>query len=516
MVQIHQLAYSHPNRDVLFKNLSFSLADSSKTGLAGNNGSGKSTLLKLIAGELSPASGSIFTDDTPWFIPQNTGQFSHLTVARALKADSSDFENPDGRCREALGFWGLSGLDLSLPLGNLSSGQQTTVFLAGLTLHQPRFVLMDEPGNHLDEPGRSRLERYIRKTKSTLLLVSHDRDLLNLMDEIAELTGNGISLYGGNYDFFSEQKQLATDALYRQIAGREKELRLARETERVTAERQNRSNSRGRRKQEKAGTPKIMMNALRNKAENSTARLKDIHQEKMGRIESDLNRMKDSLPAPDKIRFGLSPSRLHRGKILLRAENLNFTRTSLPVWKQPLGFTLLSGDRVVLSGKNGSGKTTLINLITGQLSPTGGTLYRSSDQIILLDQTYSLIQPSLTILEQAWQFNTGRLQEHDLRIRLIRFLFGKEDWGKPCGVLSGGERMRLLLCCLTILNEAPDLIILDEPTNNLDLQNRIILSRSLQNYQGTLLIVSHDGHFVRDLNPTRLMALDPETGLKES
>jgi ATPase subunit of ABC transporter with duplicated ATPase domains len=139
-------------------------------------------------------------------------------------------------------------------------------------------------------------------------------------------------------------------------------------------------------------------------------------------------------------------------------------------------------------------------MILGQFEPQSGSIERADVQSIYMDQDYSLIDPALQVYEQAQQFNSGALQEHEIKIRLNRFLFTKEDWDKPCKALSGGEKMRLMLCALTISNQAPDMIILDEPTNNLDLQNIKILTAALNEYQGTLLVVSHDEYFLKQIN----------------
>jgi ATPase subunit of ABC transporter with duplicated ATPase domains len=153
-----------------------------------------------------------------------------------------------------------------------------------------------------------------------------------------------------------------------------------------------------------------------------------------------------------------------------------------------------------LKGQNGSGKTTLIKIITKKLAPKQGTIYKAESTIVYIDQDYSLIDNQLTIYEQAEKFNNSGLQEHDIRMRLNRFLFSQNDLEKSCSSLSGGEKMRLMLCCLTISNQAPDIIILDEPTNNLDIQNIEILTQAINEYQGTLIVVSHDEYFLEQID----------------
>lgn len=177
------------------------------------------------------------------------------------------------------------------------------------------------------------------------------------------------------------------------------------------------------------------------------------------------------------------------------------------VLNTPVNLLIKSGERIAIKGSNGSGKTTLIKLILGDLEPSQGEFYRAFNGRVYIDQDYSLINNDLTVFQQASAFNSG-LQEHEIKIRLNWFLFSKEFWDKKCGDLSGGEKMRLMLCCLTIAHKAPDLIILDEPTNNLDIQNIKILTVAVDDYQGTLIVVSHDEYFLGEINVTRLIELD--------
>ena len=404
-------------------------------------------------------------------------------------------------------YWQLKDLDLSKKMETLSGGQKTKVFLAGIYIHEPELVLLDEPSNHLDISGRQLLYDFIQSTQSTLIAVSHDRKLLNLLNTVCELSKRGITVYGGNYDFYTEQKQIESNALNQELQSKEKALRKAKEKERETLERQQKLDSRGKKKQEKAGVARIMMNTLRNNAENSTSKMKSVHTEKIGSVSQELQELRSSLPDIDKMKFGFDNSALHKGKILFTANDLNFSYDTQPLWTENLNFKITSGERIALKGKNGSGKTTLIKLILGNIEPQTGTVYRADNKSVYIDQDYSLIDDKLKVYEQAEQFNTSALQEHEIKIRLNRFLFTKEDWDKSCNALSGGEKMRLMLCCLTINNQSPDIIILDEPTNNLDIQNIEILTRAINEYRGTLIVVSHDETFLEQTNIERTIQL---------
>lgn len=529
MLILQGVSYTHPNRDLLFADINLVINKQDKIALIGNNGTGKSTLLKILAGNLYPSHGLVKADSKPYYIPQLFGQFNEFSVAQALHIEDklkalkdilegnvtnanlsllNDDWTIEERCMEAFAYWKLDGLDITQKMKKLSGGQKTKIFLAGIIINRPTIVLLDEPSNHLDSPGRNILYDYIKSTTHTLVVVSHDRTLLNLLPTVYELNQQGITAYGGNYDFYKEQKLIETEALNQDLRSKEKAYRKAKETERESMERQQKLDARGKKKQEKAGLPTIVMNNLRNKAENSMAYLKSVHTEKVDSIAQDLNQLRKELPVMDKIKMGFNDSELHRGKILITAKDLNFGYGDLMTWKHALNFQITSGERIIIKGLNGSGKTTLIRIILRELQPQSGTIVTASSKAIYIDQDYSLIDNTLNVYQQAQLFNDGTLQEHEIKIRLTRFLFTKSFWGNPCRALSGGEKMRLMLCCLTVGNHAPDMIIMDEPTNNLDIQNIDILTAAINEYKGTLLVVSHDTHFLKQINAERIITLE--------
>ena len=528
MLSIQQVAYAHPNKDVLFSNIQFNIGHHQKVALIGNNGAGKSTLLHIMAGGLTATEGNVVIGSSPYYMLQIFGQFNHLSVAAALQIEGKlhalreilagnvteanltildDDWGIEERAREALAQWGLAAVHLDQSLATLSGGQKTKVFLAGIAIHQPAIILLDEPSNHLDMQARQQLYELIKNSRATMVVVSHDRTLLNLLDTVFELSKNGISQYGGNYDFYLEQKELEAAALAQDVKSKEKALRKAKEVERESIERQQKLDARGKKKQEKAGLPTISMNTLRNNAEKSTARIKSVHEEKTGNISQELNELRKELPDKDRMKIGFDHARLHKGKILVTASNINLQYDARTLWPEPLSFQITSGERITITGANGSGKTTLLKLILGQMEPASGNIFRAMNKTLYVDQDYSLIDDRLKVYEQAAKFNQSALQEHEIKIRLTRFLFTQEYWDKPCETLSGGEKMRLMLCCLTISGEAPDLIVLDEPTNNLDIQNISILTAAINEYEGTLLVVSHDAFFLKEINVVRNIAL---------
>lgn len=529
MLYIHQLTYNHPNKEELFQAISFTVNNQEKIALVGHNGTGKSTLLKLIAGLLVPTSGQIQVDSQAYYIPQVVGQFNHLSLAEALHIDHqlkalseilhgdvttqnlevlNDDWTIEERALEALRYWELDQFEWSQSMAELSGGQKTKVFLAGLHIHQPKFVLLDEPTNHLDSEARELVYHYISTTSATLIVVSHDRELLNRLNKVIELRSDGVKTYGGNYAFYTTQKDIETSALQMDMNNQEKALKKAKEKARDTLERQQKLDARGKKKQEKAGISTIMMNTLRNQAEKTTAKTKGAHADKIQSLTTDLHRLRDKVASLEEIKVFFDDSTLHTGKLLVHAEHINFGYSANLLWKNPMNFQLLSGDRVALKGKNGAGKTTFVQLVLGELQPSQGTISRHFTSAMYIDQEYSIIQDRQTVIQQAESFNSQALADHEVKIRLNRFLFSKSTWDKPCSTLSGGEKLRLILCCLTIGQHSPDLIILDEPTNNLDLQNTMLLTHAIKNYKGTLLVISHDSVFLKAINCHREIKIE--------
>jgi len=529
MIFLHDITFGFPAGDLLFNSITLTIPSHSKSALVGSNGMGKSTLLKVMAKEMEPLQGNINAEGEIFHVPQMFGNFSQLTIAQCLKIDKklNAFQNItngevdeiyfetlnddwdiEERCQQALQYWKLENLDLNQKLESLSGGQKTKVFLAGIQINQPEIILLDEPTNHLDLEGRNLLYDFIEKSNATIVMVSHDRTLLNLADTIFELSNQGISCYGGNYDFYAEQKAIENETLHNDIHAKERALKKAKEKEREMLERKQKLDARGKGKREKSGVARIMMNTLRNNAEKNSSKLKAVHAGKINNISGDLRDLRSSVRNLDQMKVNFNDSDLHAGKILISAEDMNFRYHDKNLWKENLNLEIRSGDRISIKGSNGSGKTTLIKLLLGDLLPSSGSISRSDFNTIYIDQEYSLLDKTATLYEFAQQFNDHAMPESEVKTLLSRFLFGKETWDKKCDVLSGGERLRLLLCGLSISNKAPDMIILDEPTNNLDLQNVEILTNSIKDYHGTLVVISHDGVFLEEIGVLSAVLLE--------
>lgn len=540
---IKDLSYIHADKEILFSHLHLSINSGDKIALTGNNGCGKSTLMRILAGDLSPSSGTVLRPEHLYYVPQHFGQYDRQTVAQALgisrklsalhailSGDAAekhfntldDDWNVEEHALASLDNWGLDGIPLSRPMERLSGGEKTRIFLAGMELHNPTAILLDEPTNHLDADGRKRLYNLIRRTSATVLVISHDRTLLNQLPAICELSSQGLTYYSGNYDFYKEQKALQQKALTQQLEEKQKALRLARKVAREVEERKAKQNVRGEKNSIKKGIPRIMMGALKNNAENSSSRLSSIHTEKTEKLQAEMSGIKSSLPQTDKLKTDLNASHLHVGKVLVKAKDVNFHYPSLAaspmettrpeavkeLWSSSLTFQLRSGDRLSLKGKNGSGKTTLLKLIMGELHPTGGVMERADFTSVYLDQEYSLVRNERSVLQQAEAFNHRHLPEHEMKTILNRYLFPHDVWNKPCSKLSGGEKMRLSFCCLMIADNTPDMFILDEPTNNLDIESIEIITATIRDYAGTVIAISHDREFLKDTGIEREILLE--------
>ena len=525
-IVVCDLSYRYTNRQSLFEAIRFSVPPGGKAAIVGNNGTGKSTLLKLLAGELTPVSGSIACAARPCYVPQQPdltglsvaealGAAEKIAALRAICAGSTDPAHYDtlgddweieAKCRAALDGWGLYRVGPDTPADTLSGGERTKLLLAGASLRKPEILLLDEPTNHLDEEGRRQLCAFVRDTRATVVVVSHDTTLLNLLETTYELSPLGLKRYGGNYDFYREQKRVERQALEQRIDAAQSALKQARRRAQEIRERQEKRAAQGERKKDQA--PRILRKGLKDSGERTASRLRGQHAEIIGRDSEKIAGLRARQQRECLLRIDFDDAQLHDGKLLAEFRGVDFAYPGgRPLWPEPLDAAIRSGERIRLRGGNGAGKTTFVKLLTGELQPTAGEIRRSEFSYVCLDQEYSRLDTPATVLETAQAYNRSHLEDHELKMRLHRALFPAETWDKACDTLSGGERMRLNLCCLMIGNHVPDLFILDEPTNNLDLQSLGILTDTIRSYRGTLLLVTHDSRFAEEVGVTKTIAL---------
>ena len=368
------VSYRYRNQQFLFEGLDLSVAAGAKVSLVGDNGTGKSTLLKLIAGELAPSSGSIVCPSRPYYVPQQAG-IAGISVARALGVDGkvgalraicagstdaacydilADDWEVEARCRAALDGWGLPHVGLDSPVDTLSGGEKTRLLLAGVAVHAPAVILLDEPTNHLDASGRRKLCDFVCGSRATILVVSHDAELLDLVGTTCELTPQGLKVYGGNFAFCREQRQAEEAALERQVASAEAALQLARRKAREIRERQEKRMRAGER--HKDGLPRILRKTFKDSGERTDSRLGNKHAGLVDDARQRLGELRRRRREACELKIDFDDARLHDGKLLVSARGVNVEHTpGHPLWRVPIDLEVRSGERHLPAGDQGSG-----------------------------------------------------------------------------------------------------------------------------------------------------------------
>lgn len=524
LISVQGLSYCLPDGTSVFRDFNFHFGYE-KVGIVGKNGIGKTTLLKLIAKELEPLSGKISVYGKVSYLKQKITDFSNHTLSEILQVDEKlsalekaekglvtpedicligDEWNLEFEIAKILSDLNLSYLRFDRMGSSLSGGEMMRCLFARLLLEKPDLILMDEPTNNLDFDSKSQFYESLKTTKAGMLIVSHDRNLLNQMDGIIEISNLGLKYYGGNFDFYLEQRQIEDTAALNKLQSHQEKYLKQKEQEQVTKEKQAHRTAHGEKRAIREGMSALEIGSKIGRSQKATARLKEKHEKITERLKQEFENQKENLREHHTISIDIQSAKIPARKKMIACQNLNFRypNSDHDLWKQPLNFEILGNARVAISGKNGSGKTTLIQLITKKLCPSVGEIYVGSDQIAVLDQNCSLLDEALSIFENMRRFAPDDMVESELRIRAGRFLFYGDEVFKKVSVLSGGERLRASLACLLATNHAPDILILDEPTNNLDLDSISILTQSLNQFDGVMIVVSHDQHFLDELNIT--------------
>ncbi|MEU6847609.1 ribosomal protection-like ABC-F family protein [Streptomyces sp. NPDC046716] len=529
------LSFAWPDDTPVFQDLSFTVAPG-RTGLVAPNGSGKSTLLKLIAGELKPTAGSVSVDGTLGYLPQSLPLTSGLTVSevlgvapviRAIDAVESgdvgeehfttigDDWDIEERTRAQLDRLGLAGLALDRSLSTLSGGQVVSLGLAAQLLKRPDVLLLDEPTNNLDLAARHKLYDVLSDFTGCLLLVSHDRALLDRMERIAELGGGELRLYGGNFTEYEEAVRGEQEVAEKNVRNAAQELKREKREMQQARERAERRQSNAAKNLKSAGLPKIFAGNMKRGAQEAAGRSGTMHASRVSEAKARLDEAGRAVRDEQRLILELPDTQVPAGRNVFIGEALQARHDGRPVFADGgVDLTVRGPERIALTGPNGAGKTTLLRLITGDLAPDGGEIKRGEGRIAYLSQRLDLLDPELTVAENFAAFAPERPEAERMNL-LARFLFRGARAHLPVGVLSGGERLRATLVCVLCAEPAPHLLLLDEPTNNLDLVSAGQLESALNSYQGAFMVVSHDERFLTEIGVNRWLRVADGT-LQES
>ncbi|MEV5499056.1 ABC-F family ATP-binding cassette domain-containing protein [Nonomuraea fuscirosea] len=559
-IVVDQVSFAWPDGTTVLNRLDAAFP-AGRTGLIGLNGSGKSTLLRLIAGELTPASGSVSVQGVAGYLPQNLPLGATRTVSdlleisrtraalHAIEAGDAAEENfaavgddwdVEERARAELDRLGLPHVGLDRTVGTLSGGETVMVALAARLLKRPDVLLLDEPTNNLDLDARRRLYDAVSAWQGVLLVVSHDRALLELADQIAELREGSVRMYGGNLTSYEEQVEAEQQAAERSVRTAEGEIRRRKREIADTAIKIDRGRRYGRKAFENKKVPKMAAGALKRKAQVSAGKQRALHAERLEEAHERLSEAEQAVRDDAEIRIELPGTEVPAGRTVL---TLPLEPRPAPAESPADGRDADAGEgagegagdgrdagagggagdgdrraavletlvvrgpeRIALVGPNGSGKTTLLKRIVA---------HGAHVPVRYLPQRLDLLDDRLSVVDNV-RAVAPSASVNEVRARLARFLFRGERAERAAGTLSGGERFRATLAALLSAEPPPQLLLLDEPTNNLDMASVRQLAQALAAYRGALIVASHDLPFLEELGITRRLRQDRDEGLAES
>ena len=543
-IVLNDLSFSLPDGRVVLSKLSASF-NPGRTGLIGANGSGKSTLLRLIAGDLRPTSGSVSAGGEVGYLPQNLALDVDATVASLLGIDSvreairaieggsvdpavfdavGDDWDVEDRAREWLARLGLAHIGLDDPVRRLSGGETVLTALSAQLLRRPAVLLLDEPTNNLDLDARRRLYAAVEAWPGVLLIVSHDRALLSRVDQVADLSGGALRMYGGNLEAYESMLATEQAAALRAVTSAGADVRREKRDLVESQVKQARRDRMGRALAASGSLPRIVAGGRKRAAEVSAGKGREVALARIADAKGRLAEAEGALRDDSSIRISLPGTAVPAGRTVLTARGLDAPWA--PWHEARAGCHLGDGDlddvgrlaelvvrgpeRVALTGPNGAGKTTLLRALAGIDGPAGpldGAGVRRNAAFGYLPQRLDILDDQLTVVENV-RAVAPRASVNEVRAGLARFLFRGGRADQVAGTLSGGERFRAVLAALLLADPPPQLLLLDEPTNNLDMASARQLSEALSCYQGALVVVSHDVPFLRSIGITRWLRLD--------
>ncbi|MFI0416684.1 ABC-F family ATP-binding cassette domain-containing protein [Spongiactinospora sp. 9N601] len=524
------ISFAWPDGTPVLDGLDLALGDGA-TGLIGVNGAGKSTLLKIIAGELRPRSGTVTVAGEVGYLPQDLPLGTAATVSdllgisaarRALHAiergevgeenfaavgDDWDVEE---RARAELDRLGLTEIELDRTVGALSGGETVMVGLAAQFLRRPDVLLLDEPTNNLDLDARRRLYAAVTSWPGVMVIVSHDRELLDLVDRVADLADGEVRIYGGNLSAYEEVLAAEREAAERMVRVAEADVRRQQRELIEARTKLDRRARYGKKMSENKREPKIVMGERKRQAQVSAGKHRNTHIERLDDARRRLTEAEESVRDTAEIRIDLPGTEVPAGRTVL---TLGIAGARELVVRGP--------ERIALLGPNGAGKTTLLRTVAGEIAPGAAgrgvpveTVSTGVAGVRYLPQRLDLLDDSLSVLGNVRRFAPAAT-DNAIRARLARFLFRGDRADQVAGTLSGGERFRAVLAALLCAEPPPQLLLLDEPTNNLDLASVRRLVESLAAYRGALVAASHDLAFLGEIGITRTLRVGAEGELTE-
>ena len=514
-LQSYDISYQLPNGNLLFSNISVTFSDKI-TALIGRNGVGKSILGQILSGKILPTSGQVINAESVFYLPQ-TYQITNITtigdllgIAHILKALQridqgsileSDFVLADNHwdienvASTLLSKLNLPQYSLNDPASILSGGEQMRIRIAAAFLSSATVLILDEPSNHLDQYYKERLWKMITAWNGQVILITHDPFLLNRLESIVELTPHALIRFKGCFTQFREERKTAQRRAIQSLTTIKQEEKNRLHIIEKQLKRQQKRTIQAISSKKHHNQAKILMDAQKNRSDrtNGKAELQYTQAKELG--ESRIKAARQEVDENDKIFLHEVPVVKHSSKIAVQLTNI--TLPYLQTRLKPLNLEISSGQRIAVIGQNGTGKSLLLKVIEGKILPKTGMIERSVSTLYL-DQHLTTLQKDKSVLEQI---SINRTQEEIsiLRMKLSQLGLNATHIEKKSSLLSGGERLKSALALGLYGNHSAELLLLDEPNNHLDLESLEALESMLQNYQGTLIVSSHDMEFLKKI-----------------
>ncbi|MBL6735258.1 MAG: ABC-F family ATP-binding cassette domain-containing protein [Shewanellaceae bacterium] len=488
--------------------------------MVGRNGSGKSILLQILAGKKTPSAGRVLTDDSVGYLSQerdhNTESVASFLGYAAWKqvqlrmqtglSTQADFDYLEGRwdfeekLNAALHDFSLSRQLLSHSLASLSAGEYTKIRLIELSWRKFQITILDEPTNHLDQLGKKQLLNWIQQ-QSCVIVASHDISILNHANQILELQHGKLTHTQCDWAGFLNIKANQQRNLEHQEHIYKKEMTSAKKQQRRVQEHLDKQLRKGKDSRQNSNQSKIILNHAKSKSEASHSRLKSIQQDKVDINQNRLRQIQQQKIEEAPIYFHMDKCETKTG-VAVMAQDLCLHHVD----SLPLNFQIQHGQRFAITGRNGSGKSTLMKVITHHLEQASGDI-QVYGRYKMLDQHFSLLEKGANAIENMALFHED-LSQTEVRQVLAHLRLKNERISLPVQRLSSGEQLKLALACLFSGRSLPNILCIDEPDNHLDMESKKQLVKTLQDYPGTLVVISHDDDFLQQLNIEAFFDLD--------